>query len=634
MLLISETRYIRGVFLAIETPDQALAADYEAIRRREYTLITDMLSVLPRINNLPETFLGQARDALFHADHPFLMVFVGPFSSGKSSIINALMGSSGGDDLLEVGPVPTTDRISILRYGEEPQRMDSGGEVDTVFYPNPLLKKVSFVDTPGLESVFQKHEETTGKFLHRSDVVMLVMLATQAMTSRNLKYIQTLREYGKKVIILINQADLLTPEEAETVRNYVTDQSHDRLGYKPQVWMVSAKQGKAANAGGERDETLWRESGLNQIEEYVNTQLNDTERLRQKLQTPLQIAQNVNSSALRIVRSNQSVLDQYQTITDNLNQQLDSQKREQEKTIRETTQAISDRFGTTAMRGSEAIREIFQFSNALGSASRGILELTGLGRIFRRGGRPTFVRSMFEQRRVFEPIDQLDDVVDKLPPRLEGRDLQDIDDLVSYSQREIKALPETIREKVIGTVTPPTQYDRRALQEIRPELERLQSDARTLETDNLTASVRSALLYLGLWLLFLVLIGIVIFVTGVTGNRPESGLVTLLILIGLATLGMITLPFTGRVMENRYTNRLLKVQSEYVNIVSKAADQQLDYSMRLRRDAVTPLTRLVEAQTQIQTEQLTRLQQVDQEMARIEADLNKLGRRGVFGLKT
>lgn len=616
--------------MSIETSDHSLVSDYEAIRRREYTLITDMLNVLPRVNNLPEPFLVQARDALFHADHPFLMVFVGPFSSGKSSIINALMGST---ELLEVGPVPTTDRIGILRYGEEPQRMDSGGEVDTVFYPNPLLRKVSFVDTPGLESVFQKHEETTRKFLHRSDVVLLVMLATQAMTSRNLEYIQTLREYGKKVIILINQADLLTPEEAETVRTYVTDQSHDRLGYKPLVWLVSAKKGREAHAGGERDEALWRESGLHQIEAYIDTQLSDTERLRQKLQTPLQIAQNVNGSALRIVRSNQSVLDQYQTITDNINQQLDSQKREQEKTIRETTQAVQDKFGTATMRGSEAIREIFQFSNALGSAARGITELTGLGRLLRRGAQPTFVRNTFEQRRVFEPIDQLDEVVDKLGPRLEGRDLQDLDDLVAYSQREIKALPEPIREKVIGTVNAPSQYDRRALQEIRPELERLQRDARTLETDNLTASVRSALLYLGLWLLFLVLMGIIIFITDVTGGRPEATLITLLILFGLAVLGLLALPFMGRMMENRYTNRLLKIQSEYVQTLGKAADQQLDYSMRLRRDVVAPLTRLVEAQTQIQTEQLTRLQQVDQEMARIETDLNKLGRRGVFGIR-
>ena len=64
-------------------------------------------------------------------------------------------------------------------------------------------------------------------------------------------------------------------------------------------------------------------------EEYIDTQLGDVERLRQKLQTPLQIAQNVNSAALRIVRGNQSVLDQYQTITDNMNQQLDAHKSEQ-----------------------------------------------------------------------------------------------------------------------------------------------------------------------------------------------------------------------------------------------------------------------------------------------------------------
>ena len=52
-------------------------------------------------------------------------------------LINALLGT---EDLLAVGPVPTTDRISILRWGEDTQRMDSGGEVDTIFHPSPLLK--------------------------------------------------------------------------------------------------------------------------------------------------------------------------------------------------------------------------------------------------------------------------------------------------------------------------------------------------------------------------------------------------------------------------------------------------------------------------------------------------------------
>jgi small GTP-binding protein len=616
--------------LAVENVETRLVTEYENIRRREYTLITDMLNVLPRINNLSEDYVGQARDALFHADHPFLMVFVGPFSSGKSSLINALMGESG---LLEVGPTPTTDRISILRWGQDPQRMDSGGEVDAVFHPSPLLKKVSFVDTPGLESVFQRHEETTRKFLHRSDVVLLVMLATQAMTSRNVEYIQKLREYGKKVIIIINQVDLLSPEEQETVRNYVLDQSQDRLGYKPQVWMVSSKQGKAAYKDGVRDEALWRTSGMHQIEEYIDTQLGDVERIRQKLQTPLQIAQNVNSTALRIVRSNQSVLDQYQAINDNISQQLASHQREQEKAVREITQEVSEKFGTATMRGSEAIREIFQLSRAFGAVWRGLTEVTGLARLFRRGEEPLFVRQAFERYKVFEPIDQLDQNSGKLAPRLEGRDLQDVDDLVKYAQKEIKALPPTIREKVIGSVQAPIQYDRRMMQEARPELEKIEEEARVVETEQMTQSVRSALLYLGLWELLIVMIGIVVLATGITGDRPESIVIVVLVLLGLGLLGLLAMPITGRIMETRYTNRLLKLQSRYIEVLTRAADKQIEYGMRLRRDAIAPLTRLVEAQTEIQTEQLKRLQTAEQEMAQIESELNKLGKRSFLGIR-
>jgi predicted GTPase len=79
--------------------------------------------------------MEQVRDALFHTNHPFLMVMVGPFGSGKSSIINALLGS----EVLDVGPIPTTDHIVILRRGTDVQR-SRAGDVETVFHPSPLLE--------------------------------------------------------------------------------------------------------------------------------------------------------------------------------------------------------------------------------------------------------------------------------------------------------------------------------------------------------------------------------------------------------------------------------------------------------------------------------------------------------------
>jgi small GTP-binding protein len=612
--------------LATQSVETKLATDYEDIRRREYELITSLLEVLPQVDNLSEERLSHMRDALFHADHPFLIVLVGPFSSGKSSILNALLGEA---ELLPIGPVPTTDRISILRYGEQMQRMSSGGEVDTVFYPAPLLQKVSLVDTPGLESVFQRHEETTRRFLHRADVVLMVMLATQAMTGRNMEYLQTLKEYGKKVILVVNQSDLLTTEEAESVRDYVLEQSQSRLGFKPDVWLVSARQGLAARNNGELDKAAWKASGLTRIEEYIDDQLNDVARLRQKLQTPLQIAQNVNQAALSAVRTNQAALDQYQGISSNIEQQLAAQQRDQEKIIREINGEISDKFGAAAMRGSEAIQDSFRFSNALRSIWGGVLELIGLSGLVKRG-KKSYTQMAFERRKAFDPINQLPEVVDKLGPRLEGKDIQDIDDLVKYARREIEALPPAIRTKVIGTVQPALRYDRQALQSARPDLEALENEARQVETGRLEQTLRNSMLYLAAFEVLLVIFGVAWLSGGsniLAPNQQGSSLIGLVFLLGLGVFVLLFMPLRGRLLESAYTNRTLKLQARFIETLTRAADKQIEYGMRQRRDAILPLTRLIEAQTQIQTEQLTKLQAAQQEMTSIESALSTLGKK-------
>ena len=620
-----------------------------------------------------------------------------------------------------VGPTPTTDRISILRYGDEPQRMDSGGEVDTVFYPSPLLKKVSFVDTPGLESIFQKHEETTRRFLHRSDVVMMVMLATQAMSQRNLDYLQQLREYGKKVIILVNQADLLSEAERETVREYVLEQSRARLGVAPEIWMVSARLGLAASGqvpaapietdhtrepvveeparetistdatlqampdadtepvnaletiGAEDDEaaegdaeavntsaaaaqqdltpepmpearpepvlsrgegtngtekridTLWKQSGLGKIERYIDEQLGDADRLRLKLQTPLQIIQNVHRVALEAVKANQSVLDQYQGIAENVQGQLNSYRRESERMVREANEDIRGQFKTAAERGSDAIKDVFQLSRAFSSVGRGLLDLIGIARLFRRPNQPGIARVAFERHDVYEPLDKLSEIVNKLGPRLEGKDLQDTDDLVKYGQKEVSTLPENIRDKVIGTIQPPMTYDRSAMNAVRPELEDIEERARKDETENLEQNLRSVFFGLAVWELLIVVIAIVI------ALAAEFTVAIVVVLLVAAALGLLMTPVAGRVLASRYTNRLLTLQEAYIDVLSKATDTQVDYGMRLRRDVVAPLTRLVETQTDIQTQQMNQLQSLSQNMIEIESELSKLGKRRLFG---
>lgn len=619
------------VTLVEETLGTKLATDYESLRRREHELITKLLDVLPKIDNVPEEQIVQVRDALFHADNPFLVVFVGPFSSGKSSIINAILG----EELLPVGPVPTTDRIAILRWGEQSERVRTG-EYDTVFHPSPLLRKISFVDTPGLESIFQKHEETTRKFLHRADVVLLVMLATQAMTAKNLDYLRIFQEYGKTVILVINQVDVLTPEEAASVRDYVIEQTQAKLGYKPQVWMMSARQALAARMAddGEVDQAALDASGVPQVEKYVDTQLGDVARLRQKLQTPLQIIQNVNQTALEALRSNQAALDQYQNIRENVEQQLAAQKRDQDRSVREMIDMINAKFTETGRRGGEAIREMFRFSNALRSFWRGLLELFGLGGVARRM-RGNYVQSAFADVKAFEPIDELPSVVDKLAPRLEGKDIQDIDDLVKYSRREIDGLPDAIRSKVIGEVKPPVQYEREALQTLRPALDTIEEEAKVVETRSLERTVRNTLLYLAAWEILVLVILVFLMRSGsmFSDGQESLQLVLFFITLGAGIAGLALLPLRGRALASAYANRIDHLQARYVETIGKATEKQIDYGMQLRRDAVAPLTRLVEAQTGIQGEQLRSLQDTQQEIVKIEGELAALGKPSFLGLR-
>lgn len=618
--------------MAEVSSENKLVQDYEAIRRREYELITGMLEVLPRIDNIGEQRIGQVRDAMFHADHPYLMVLVGPFSSGKSSIINALLGK---ENFLRIGPTPTTDKISILRWGEEPQNMGSAGGVDTVFYPSPLLRKVSLVDTPGLESVFKEHEETTHKFLHRADVVLLVMLATQAMTQRNIDTLKMFKEYGKKVIIVISQADLLNDEERATVKKYVREQSKDNLGTEPEVWMLSAKMGLEAKSGDVLNQELWKASGMDLIEDYVNTQLSDAERLRQKLQTPLHIVQSVHQGALDAVRKNLATFDRYRNITDNIKQQLDSQKHAQEKTVREINEEVEAHFRETGDRSKEAIREIFQFSRAFSSLGRGLMELFGLARLLRRSTTPSYMEGIFKRFKVFEPIDEIPLAVDKLAPRLEGQDMQDIDDLIKYGNREVNNLPQDMREKIIGTIQAPATYDRSFLQVIRDDLQEIEQEARTVETQKLESSRRNALVYLAIWELALFILMLVLVYSWNTVNSLADlplGLIGLAVLLVAALLGFVLLPLRGRMIHTQYVNRLLKLQARYTEVLTKAADKQIEYGMQLRRETITPLTRLVESQARIQDEQLASLQATEKDINQIESALNALGKRGFLGM--
>ncbi|MFN8378624.1 MAG: dynamin family protein [Anaerolineae bacterium] len=599
------------------TPE--LASRFEALRAREHDLIVKLLDVLPRVDGLPSELITQTRDALFHADTPFLLVLMGPFSAGKSSLINALLGMP---NLLQTGVTPTTDRITILRYGDDVQRVETG-DTTSLLVPAPFLKTVSLVDTPGLESVFKTHEEQTRKFLHRSDAVLLVMLATQAMTARTSEYLQTLKAYGKRVIIVLNQADLIADADVPALRAYVIDQSRSILGVAPEVWLTSARQALDAGTGESQNEELWENSGLDHFSNLLDQELSDADRLRQKLTTPLRIAQHVLGSAEETVRGHQQALDQYQKISDNLEHQLSVMKSDQDKVVRTTAADSTALFMEAGERGRSAIREATAFRHTPGAAVRGMWELVGLAGIFRR--EPKVIAKSLAAHKAFEPLDRLSPVVEALGPKLEGKDMQDLDSLVAYGRREVDALPPVIRGRLIGELRAPAKYDRSPLLNVNKELVPIEEAVRLEPTRAAERILSAARVYLAGWeIICLVFLFVFFWARPEAEGQPALWVGLALIALVAAVSGLVVYMVRGRGVAGQYASAFDRAGNQYAALLAKAGDQQVTYAMELRREVTSPLLRLVAAQTTALAEQQTAVKSAQDAAVALAADVAAL----------
>ena len=229
---------------------------------------------------------------------PFLLVVVGEWNAGKSAFINALLGTR----VLEEGVTPTTSRVGILRYGEALTRRPGPGGVEETTAPVPLLRALAIVDTPGTNAVLREHEALTRDFLPRADLVLFVTSADRPYAESERAFLEAIRQWGKKVVLVLNKADLLrTGLEVEQVVGFVREQAGKTLGLDPEVFALSAREALLAREQG--DDLALARSGLPAFEAKVTAALDEGERFRLKLQNPTGVARRALAEASELVGS-------------------------------------------------------------------------------------------------------------------------------------------------------------------------------------------------------------------------------------------------------------------------------------------------------------------------------------------
>jgi predicted GTPase len=106
---------------------------------------------------------------------PFTFVIVGEVKAGKSSFINALLDTD--KEICKVAPMPMTDTIQQIVYGEQEQIIDINPYLKKITQPVEILKEIAIVDTPGTNTIVDHHQEITERFIPYSDLIVFVFEA-------------------------------------------------------------------------------------------------------------------------------------------------------------------------------------------------------------------------------------------------------------------------------------------------------------------------------------------------------------------------------------------------------------------------------------------------------------------------
>jgi ribosome biogenesis GTPase A len=200
----------------------------------------------------------------------FLVSFVGEFKRGKSTLINALLGT----EVLPTGVLPLTAVATEVSYGERAaivehldgarREIDPAGVGDYVTEERnpsneravarvevrgswPLLEPgVVLVDTPGIGSVYVHNTEAARAALIDADGAVLVLSADAPLSERERDLLRSLAERRAPTFFVLNKADHLTAGELDQVRRFVEAIVCDELGRKQRVFAVSARAALAA----------------------------------------------------------------------------------------------------------------------------------------------------------------------------------------------------------------------------------------------------------------------------------------------------------------------------------------------------------------------------------------------------
>jgi small GTP-binding protein len=580
----------------------------KVLGQRQEALLAQERELLDRLREALSSFADAAPadqrtldEAIVHLDELFLLVVAGEFNSGKSSFINALIGQN----VLREGVTPTTDQINILKYGPEAAERLREEFVLEILYPADVLREINIVDTPGTNAVIRRHEELTRDFIPRSDLVLFVTSADRPFTESERAFLQQIREWGKKIVLVINKVDILQPTEIETVVQFVRDNAMPLLGRQPEVFPLSARlaQQSKQNVASDGDTTLdtrWEQSRFEAIERYITDTLDEDERIRLKLLNPLGVAQSLTSRYRTVVDDRLGLLREDFLTIDSIEKQIDLYREDLQKDFHLHIAEIENLLHEMELRGMSFFDDTVR-----------------LGRMFDLM-KPDRIRAEFE-----------DQVIGDTPTQIEQRVQQIIDWLVDRQFRLWQGVNEYLnkrrvtlnRDQMLGEIGTSFEYNRAALLASVGQTARqvVSTYDREAEAEELARSVQGAMTTTAVVEVGAVGLGGVLLAVLGSAAADVTGI---LFSLALAGAGLYIIPNKRRQAKRDFHQKISDLRDQLTRSITRQVNSELEASSVRIREAIGPYTRFVRAQRDQLSGLSEELGAIDGVLGRLRAEIN------------
>ncbi|HEX4914521.1 MAG TPA: dynamin family protein [Vicinamibacterales bacterium] len=563
-----------------------LSADQDELLREERKALARLRAALVRFNAAAEHQAALDR-SIEQLDELFLLVIVGEFNSGKSAFINALIGAT----VAAEGVTPTTAQINVLQYGDTATREVKESNLVVITAPAPILRDIHIVDTPGTNAIIREHEAITQEFVPRSDLVLFVTSADRPFTETERAFLEQVRAWGKKVVLVINKIDILTPAQVDEIRAFVADNARVLLGFSPEIFPVSARLALKAKQG---DPSAWASSRFEALEHFIATSLDAPGRIHLKLLNPLGVGAALTERHAVIVRERLALLaDDFTTLSE-VDSQLTAYQEDMTRDFEFRMADIDKILLEMERRGQDYFDETLR-----------------IGRMFDLLNRSRILQG-YEQQVVADAPAQIERKVGELVDWLVAADLRQWQGVTTHLAERRRQY----KDRIVGDDAGQFHYDRaRLIDATNREAQRVvdsydpRREAQTIADNARNAVAATAAAGAGALGL-----GTIVTLAASTAAADITGIVMASV---LAAVGFFILPAKRQKAKDEMRVKMADVRRRLSEALRTQLTQEIQGSVNRIRDGIAPYSRFIRSEGD-------KLKAIEQELEAIAVSLASL----------